>query len=218
LKFARVLVEEYVEGPRSGTFKTLMSLIDFAWSLVALELVTEFKNEFKGTLEKIFEAQPPQNKVPLIKLFDVICSIQLEHKRLRIKIPKLWEAACKDAVAMEMDKFESSSLHSEVLMRLDEVSGVANGIHWQLQMQQNQKIGPFLVDMFDTNTGIALDIDIISWPVSRVMKHRMIENLGYKPLLLSYWEWRRNRSEDEQLSYLERHITNLLEAGNMLAE
>ena len=36
--------------------------------------------------------------------------------------------------------------------------------------------------MLDEDTKIALDLEFVSWPTSRQLKHRLIAGLGYKPL------------------------------------
>merc|ERR1712039_694765 len=166
------------------------------------DLVDEFESDFKATMAEIFDRTPPQNRVPLMKLFDVVCALELEHQALGISVPPAWKAACDDADRFEMDRLEPSRLHNEIVMRFDHLRGVANGLRWQLRMQRNQQCGPYRVDMLDEDTKIALDVEIISWPTSRLLKHRLIEGLGFKPLRLHYWDWRRARTEEDQNLYL----------------
>merc|ERR1712060_781769 len=113
---------------------------------------------------------------------DVICALDLEYQSLGVTVPQLWKAACDDADRYEMDRLETSRLHNEIVMRFDHLRGKANGVKWQLHMQRNQPCGPYRVDMFDEDTKIALDLEIISWPVSRHLKHRLLEILGFHPL------------------------------------
>merc|ERR1712113_511790 len=136
----------------------------------------------------IFERFPPQNRVPLVKLFDVICALDLEYQSLGVTVPQLWKAACDEADRFEMDKLESSRLHNEIVMRFDNLRGIASGTRWQLRMQRNQQCGPYRVDMLDEASKVALDVEIISWPTSRRMKHRLLCTLGYRPVRLEYWE------------------------------
>merc|ERR1712039_567773 len=188
------------------------SLADFSWSLCSLELGHKYTAELKDAMTAIFERSPPQNRVPLVKLFDVICALDLEYQSLGVTVPQLWKAACDDADRFEMDKLETSRLHNEMVMRFDHLRGSANGTRWQLRMQRNQPCGPYKVDMLDEDTKVALDVEIISWPTSRRMKHRLLRGLGYRPVRLEYWEWRRARSEEDQSTFLEREVTNALEA------
>merc|ERR1719356_2427349 len=121
-----------------------------------------------------------------MKLFDILCALDLEHQAHGVSVPAVWKAACDDADRFEMDRLESSRLHNEIVMRFDHLRGSANGVKWQLRMQRNQPCGPYRVDMFDEDTKIALDLEIISWPTSRHLKHRLLESLGFKTLRLGY--------------------------------
>lgn len=213
LELGRTLVAQYFDSPSAVKSKSLSSLIDVAWSLCSLGLIEEFSDDFKALLEEVFDRSPPQNRVPLLKLFDVLCALELEYKHLGVAVPQIWKAACDDADRFEMDKLESSRLHNEIVMRFDHLRGVTKGLRWQLRMQRSQQCGPYRVDMLDEDTKIALDIETIIWPCNRTMKHRLISNLGFKPIRLEYWEWRRARSEEDQNVFLEREVNRLLESS-----
>eukprot|EP00927_Polykrikos_kofoidii_P054236 TRINITY_DN4868_c0_g1_i2.p1 TRINITY_DN4868_c0_g1~~TRINITY_DN4868_c0_g1_i2.p1 ORF type:complete len:582 (-),score=112.64 TRINITY_DN4868_c0_g1_i2:80-1825(-) len=207
----RVLIEQYADVP--GHHKTLTSLADFSWAVCSLQMVNEYPKELKAALGLVFDRpQPPQNRVPLMKLFDVIVALELEGQALKINVPREWRAACDDATRYETERLEGARLHNEILLRFDNLSGSANGLVWQLRMLRAQPAGPFRVDFLDEETKIALDVEIISWPTSRRLKHRLLKELGFHPLRLEYWEWRRARTEEEQNSFLQREITNILEA------
>jgi len=216
--FTRSLAEQYIALGKEGPKRSIGSLADFAWSLCSLELVGEFKDDFKATMDEIFDRSPPQNRLPLVKLFDVINAVELEHKNLKLSVPKAWQAACDDADRFEMDRLEASRLHNEIVMRFDHLRGMANGTRWQLRMLRNQPCGPYRVDLFDEESKIALDLEIVSWPTSRKLKHRLLTGLGFQLLRLDYWDWRRARTETEQNAYLEREINNLLSGGSQIEQ
>jgi len=155
--------------------------------------------------------QPPQNRVPLIKLFDVVRTVEIEQKKLKITIPPQWKAACDDADRYEMDRLESSRLHSEIVMRMDALRGSTRDLRWHLRMQRNVPCGQFRVDMLDEESKVVIDVELIAWPTSRRLKHRLLTSLGYKPLLMDYWDWRKARTEQEQNLFLEREVTRVLE-------
>lgn len=207
----RSLVGQYVALGETGPSRSLGSLIDFSWGLCALELIDEFEAEFQAIMAEIFDRPTPQNRVPLVKLFDVICALEVEHKKLKLNVPAAWRAACDDADRFEMDRLESSRLHNEIVMRFDHLRGMANGTRWKLRMLRNQQCGPCRVDMLDEESKIAIDVEIVSWPTSRKLKHRLLRDLGFQPLRLEYWDWRRARTEEDQNVYLEREICQLLE-------
>lgn len=212
LELARTLMAQYLDSPRAVKSKSLSSLVDVAWSLCALGLLEELSDDFKAVMDEVFDRSPPQNRVPLLKLFDVLCAVEVEHQGLGVVVPAVWKAACDDADRFEMDKLEPSRLHNEIVMRFDHLRGVANGLRWQLRMQRNQQCGPYRVDMLDEDTKIALDVETIIWPCSRAQKHRVLSGLGFRPLRLEYWEWRRARTEEDQNAFLEREVSRLLES------
>lgn len=214
LDLVRTIAEQYMA---SSSGKSLSSMVDFAWSICALGVADEFAADLKSILSTVFQRQPPQNRIPLMKLFDVICALELESKALGISVPPTWKAACDDADRFEMDRLENSRLHNEIVMRFDHLRGTANGTRWQLRMQRNQPCGPYRVDMLDEETNIILDLEIISWPTSRLIKHRLLESLGFRTLRLGYWEWRRARTEEDQTAFLEREVAQLLEGSSPMA-
>lgn len=213
LDLVRALVTQYMQDDAGLEAKSLSSLIDFAWALCALDIADEFPEDLKAAMDQVFERTPPQNRVPLMKLFDVVCALEVELKELQVLVPAVWKAACEDADRFEMERLENSRLHNEIVMRLDHLRGSAGGVKWHLRMQRNQVCGPYRMDMFDEATKIGIDVEIISWPTSRLLKHRLLERLGYRPLRLHYWEWRRARTEEDQNTFLEREINQLLEAS-----
>jgi len=215
---ARVLVAQFMASPGGVSTMSSSSLIDFTWSLVALDLVIEFEAEFKAVIDEIFgNRSPPQNRIPLMKLFDVMCALQLGYKDLAVAVPAAWKAACDDADRFEMDRLDTSQLHNEIVMRFDSLRGAANGMKWQLRMQRNQPCGPYRVDMLDEETQTALDLEIINWPTSRHLKHRLLESQGYRVLRLDYWDWRSARTEKDQNLFLEREVTRLFESHPLVA-
>merc|ERR1712137_236882 len=158
MDFIRKLVGHYLECRQSPR-----TFIDFAWSIIALELVPEYKKDFSSVVEKIVKVPHPRHRVPLMKFFDVMCSLDHEHSDLRIVIPEEWITRCKEADSREMGRLRSSRLHQEIFMRLENMVAAARGTHWELNMEQNQPVGHYGVDL-DKELKIALDVDLISWP------------------------------------------------------
>ena len=213
LETCRILAAQYVDSMGGIPKMSGGSLIDYAWALVAMDLVPEFEKDFRAALAEIFKRHPPQNRTPLMKLHDVICALELEYKHLKIEVPSSWKSACAEADHFEMDRLETSRLHNEVMMRFDHFQGSSNGLNWQLQMRRNAVCGPYKVDMLDEKTNILLDLEIISWPTARHLKHRLLQGLGFRTVSLQYWDWRRARSEEDQQLLLQREITKALEVN-----
>eukprot|EP00929_Paragymnodinium_shiwhaense_P098842 TRINITY_DN60358_c0_g1_i1.p1 TRINITY_DN60358_c0_g1~~TRINITY_DN60358_c0_g1_i1.p1 ORF type:complete len:542 (-),score=154.55 TRINITY_DN60358_c0_g1_i1:106-1731(-) len=198
--------------------KSLTAAVDFSWAMFSLEMHNKHKKELKEVLTWILSSgPPPQSRALLVKLFDVLCALEIKAKSFKIEVPKDWYAACEDANRMDMDKLESSVMHSEVVSRFDNLSGQVNGQRWQLRMLQNQQCGKYRVDMLDEESKVVLDIETIRWPVSRKMKHRHLQdNMGYKPIRLDYWQWRLLQSEEEQNSYLREAVCQIKEECDVL--
>ncbi|CAK9018983.1 unnamed protein product [Durusdinium trenchii] len=213
LETCRTLAAQYVDSEGGIPQMSGGSLIDYAWSLAAMDLVEDFEKDFRAALEETFKRKVPQNRTPLMKFFDVICALDLEYQHLKIQVPSTWRAACDEADRFEMDRLESSRLHNEVMMRFDQLQGSSKGLKWRLKMQRNGVCTPYRVDMLDEKLGIALDLEIISWPTARHLKHRLLEGKGYRMVKLEYWDWRRARSEEDQSVLLEREVTKALEAN-----
>eukprot|EP00971_Amphidinium_carterae_P180352 3577146-Amphidinium_carterae.1 len=76
------------EGPR-----TLTALADVAWTLCSLDMVRELNEDFQQIMEDVFSKPPPQNRVPLVKIFDVLCALELEYKDVSVTVPATWKAA-----------------------------------------------------------------------------------------------------------------------------
>lgn len=214
--FSRSLVDQYMSGSQDLSRVALGSLVDFAWSLQSLELAGEFSTEFTAVLAEIFGRSPPQNRLPLMKLYDVICGLELQYQSLGVQVPPSWRAACDEADRYEMDRLESSRLHNEIVMRFDHLRGMANGTRWALRMQTGCTCGPYRVDLLDEDTKVCMDVEMISWPFARHAKHRRLEELGYKPIRLDYWAWRRARTEEDQHSFLQREVVNVLQDPDAL--
>ena len=64
---------------------------------------------------------------------------------------------------------------------------------------------------------LAIDLEIVSWPTARHVKHRLLEAQGYRMVNLQYWDWRRARTEEDQNLFLEREVTQVLESNPLPA-
>merc|ERR1712014_451717 len=44
------------------------------------------------------------------------------------------------------------------------------------------------VDFLDTATGVVVDLETVTWPVSRKIKHALLQHRGYRPVRLRFWD------------------------------
>ncbi|CAD7959999.1 unnamed protein product [Amoebophrya sp. A120] len=151
----------------------------------------------------------------------------------KVQLSKQWQIACEDADSVAQSKNESSRLQAELLLKLEHT------FHKQkIQLQQNvglsmatateqgrrkaaeigtaNVIGSLRADLTDEKTKLVIDLDAPNRPINRTVKHRILNNLGFHPVSLSYWRWRQCKSDEEQSELLEANIGPLL--GKLLEE
>ncbi|CEL93169.1 unnamed protein product [Vitrella brassicaformis CCMP3155] len=163
------------------------------------------------TLQDIFAGQVTRNRLLHTKLWEVIGALEVEQKGMRVDIPVQWRAACDETDRLEQDKTETSRVHSEVVLVLDNLKG-----KYALSVLRNQRAGYYRVDLYDEETKIAIDLDTVNRPVGRLLKHRHMSLQGYRPVSLDYWMWRRCRSEEDQTLFLKQLLTRpLVDAGRL---
>jgi hypothetical protein len=112
----------------------------------------------------------------------------------------------EDAEKLEMNRYESSRLHSEILALVESIK-LPEGE--KITLQRNAQIGNFRADLFNSNLNLVLDIDTLSRPTSLVLKHRRISS-AFKPVALSYWDLRKMKSFEEQQEWIKSKILKAL--------
>eukprot|EP00916_Digyalum_oweni_P011111 GHVL01018468.1.p1 GENE.GHVL01018468.1~~GHVL01018468.1.p1 ORF type:complete len:509 (-),score=100.67 GHVL01018468.1:81-1607(-) len=181
----------------------LHSMMDVAWSICYFQL-----HDATDTLKQLVEnivARPPKNPATILKFAEVIQSLRLEFPSIKVDIPMVWYSACSETSRIEQEQIETSRLHVEVLLFLDNLKG-----RFKVKTSKNQIAGTYRVDMLDSQSKLAFDLDRVSKPVIPVMKHRHLRLLGFKPVLIQYWQWRRCKTEEQQVGYLQKLISEAL--------
>jgi hypothetical protein len=117
----------------------------------------------------------------------------------------------EEAEKLEMNRYESSRLHSEILALVESIK-LPEREGEKITLERNARIGNlFRVDFFNPNLNVVLDIDTLSRPTALVLKHRRILSTGaFKPVALSYWDLRKMKSFEEQQEWIKSKILKAL--------
>ena len=169
----------------------ITSLVDAAWALS----VFEEQSVLEKIKRKIFSIPPPSNR-------------QILLKALEIGLPSSsqWKAASEEAEKLEMNRFESSRLHSEVLALIESIRMGQEGE--RITLQRNSQVEGFRFDFYSQNLNFILDIDTLSRPTTLTLKHKRVTTST--AIALGYWELRRMKSFEEQQEWIKSKILKAL--------
>lgn len=178
--------------------KTLKGHSEVAWAICYFNL-QNCRSELETCLKFIYAQNRTSNLTILRLLSEVVVAVkQSDFSKppmdpVVTTTPPIWTAGMADAVLKEQEKTDSSRLYAEVMVELDQMRGAS-----KLVMQRNQAVGPYIVDFLEESSKIVLDIDTLSRSQPKGLKHRHLEQLGYKPAVLNYWQWRRCRTDADK--------------------
>ncbi|CAE7366045.1 unnamed protein product [Symbiodinium sp. CCMP2592] len=164
--------------------------IDMAWALCALELSEKYRNVLERILQRCSET-PPQSTVALIKLHDVLASESTANAQL-------CEAAA-EAARTEAKRLSNSLQHQQVTRVLSPPG--RSGPPGLESPTLQAAVGPFLVDFFLEQSSLVIDLDLVSWPISRRVRHRLLRKLGYRTVLVSPWDLKNLRTDADLLGF-----------------
>ncbi|CAL1173786.1 unnamed protein product, partial [Cladocopium goreaui] len=169
----KVLAAQYVGAGNSD----VLSDIDVAWALAVLGL----DRYFPAMVERIAEMGMVEKRSSLVKLHDVLCHVA--HQRPEFPLPSELRRAARDAAAAEAQRLASSQMRSKVLTVCHRLVPP--------QTPQRTMAGPFQVDFVDERSKLVVDLDLVSWPMTRKLRHQILGDQGYTTVALPYWEVKR---------------------------
>uniref|UniRef100_A0A0G4F1C6 RNA-editing substrate-binding complex 6 protein domain-containing protein n=1 Tax=Chromera velia CCMP2878 TaxID=1169474 RepID=A0A0G4F1C6_9ALVE len=208
------LLGKLVDQFASQQCRSILPLVDFLHAMCVFELYKENPEAFKTALQRVLSSPVTKNRMVLMKLSEVLSCYEVEELRERlprVEIPSLWRGACDECDRLEQEKTESLKMFAEVAMVTDLLRG-----KFKLPWTRNARRGPYYLDFLDEETGIVLEVDAVSRPVTRALKHRNLKALGLKPVSMGYWQWRRARSEDDQILLLKAKLEEpLVDVGRL---
>jgi hypothetical protein len=199
------LVEAY-EGVWDSA--SISSMLDFAWSLCVLDETGRYQNLLDAVTQKIFSIAPPSNRELLLKALEVVPCVDASI------VSTQWRSAMDDAEKLDMARFESARLHTEMLSLIESLTPQGQ-IKEKLNIQRNAQVGGlFRVDFFDEKQQLVVDLDTLSRPAGLVMRHRLLSQQGIATAKVGYWEVRRLKSFDEQQAFLRTIISRAIRNRN----
>lgn len=112
---------------------------------------------------------------------------------------------------MEQNKTELSRLHAEILTRMDRAAKTQKMLRTlNLELKSNVELGGWRADFGDEKMKLAIDVETINRVTSRDLKHRLMEQDGFKVVVLDYWQWRQCRTEEDQTLFVSRKLEKVL--------
>lgn len=183
---ARILVVQYTAKDRG--LRDVLSDIDAAWAICALGLASDYRGALGSIVARLFRGTLPQHRVQRLKLFDVFLAMDLVG--MRVDAPPRWRFVTKRSTLREAERLSESPLHSEVaeilgsfsIHRLEEKETSPSA--WK----RSSSPSGCPVDFLHEATRLVVDLETVSWPISRRVKHAFLEEQGYRPIRLEYWD------------------------------
>eukprot|EP00927_Polykrikos_kofoidii_P044467 TRINITY_DN38423_c0_g1_i2.p1 TRINITY_DN38423_c0_g1~~TRINITY_DN38423_c0_g1_i2.p1 ORF type:complete len:602 (+),score=107.26 TRINITY_DN38423_c0_g1_i2:33-1808(+) len=213
---ARLLSAQYAEGRDSPT---VVADSDVAWALCAFGLERQgCRKHFEALLERLFERTPPRCPRLRLQLFDVLSAAN-RGKDGPVAPPSAWLEACAAAAAAHAQQRATvgmSKAHDDIEALLSRVANPVGRPLPPLNWQRGRRAGVFPVDFLEASTSLVLDLELPGSLVTCRVRHRALQDLGYRPLRLDYLDFRAARSDADRSALLGRFLARALTAeGSM---
>lgn len=202
----RAVARKLVDLVHTGeTFLGFKSSSTLAYSILYFQF-NDCDDILRTRLARIFDGSAAVRQQDRIRLLqEIIVGLQQERKDLGIVIPQEIIAITDEADKKEAFRLETSNIHIEITTILNNMDG-----KYKLDFQRSTKAGPYHVGFLDEKSKIVIDMARVGSVTNGLMKMRHLEKLGYKPILLPFWDYRRCRSEVEQTSLLKQGLDQYL--------
>ena len=178
---------------------SITNLVDATWALCLMDN----QEALKPLVVRIFAIPPPSNRQLLLKTLEISNALKIEFPKAAGKdlVSAQWWSAMEDAEKMEVNRFESSRLHSEILALIESIKP-SGPLSKKLAIQRAAQVGCYRCDFYDEAHKLIVDIDTLSRPTTLTLKHRHLAAQGFKVVSLGYWDVRRFKTLEEQQEWL----------------
>ncbi|CDJ42624.1 hypothetical protein, conserved [Eimeria tenella] len=183
----------------------IAALVEAAYAICYFQLQDK-ASLLQRLLNEIYSKPVTRDRNLLMKIQEVQKTAELEMRSCSSQMPLAWRTASEEAARQLQDRQETSGLHAEVALCLELLRGP-----YRLQLQRSSSCGGYRVDFYDEETKIIVEVDMIYRHAPCTLKHRHLNLQGFLPVSVEYWQWRRCRSEEEQLLYLQQRLTPALQ-------
>eukprot|EP00439_Symbiodinium_sp_Y106_P060857 s430_g9.t1 len=132
-----------------------------------------------------------------------LCALELSEKYRNVLeriLQRCSEAPPQSTVAL-IKLHDVLASESTANAQLCEAAAAAARAEATLEGTLQAAVGPFLVDFFLERSSLVIDLDLVSWPISRRVRHRLLRKLGYRTVLVSPWDLKNLRTDADLLGF-----------------
>eukprot|EP00922_Rhytidocystis_sp_ex-Travisia-forbesii_P052843 GHVS01078382.1.p1 GENE.GHVS01078382.1~~GHVS01078382.1.p1 ORF type:complete len:556 (-),score=38.22 GHVS01078382.1:1360-3027(-) len=196
VSFVKQMIEQ---AQNNGLPLGLESAVRVAYCILYFKL-PEFDDYLKELLATAFQQDIEKHRFEARwLLLDIIASLECERPDLGIVVPPSFTSTIQEKDREYRVRLEGSRVYTELVSLVENLGG-----KYRLNLQRDTKVGPYTVVLMDEETKIIIEQDNVTYKTNGLMKMRILEKLGNRPVLIPYWQWRRCRSETDQMMLL-RH-------------
>ncbi|CAJ1350897.1 unnamed protein product, partial [Effrenium voratum] len=172
----------------------LLSDLDAAWALCVLNL----SDKYSEVLVRLRHARTRDvHAGALVQLHEV-----LSYKSESLAARAVLRQAARHAAAAEATRLAASPLHEQVARTWRKLG---------LSCERKAPCGPFVVDFLEPRSQLVVDVDLLSWPVTRTLRHRYLQAHGFRTVCLPYWDLKAIRSDTDLECFMRLQTARALE-------
>jgi hypothetical protein len=176
--------------PRPGVDKVGKRTLPPAMAALEQESDDKTLAEARKLLARVMEFPVPKHRSLSLKLLEIGAYLNVSvNPNFRVD----------EAEKVDAEKAEISRMHAEFQAGLDSFKGRS--------FARGALIGNFRVDFYDERSKLAIDLDTLSRPTTRILRSRMLaaSSAISRYVVVDYWQWRTVcRSTKEQIDFLQK--------------
>uniref|UniRef100_A0A3B0N689 EF hand/EF-hand domain containing protein, putative n=1 Tax=Theileria annulata TaxID=5874 RepID=A0A3B0N689_THEAN len=165
----------------------LLNLADYVY---ASAYYKRYGDRLQKAVSSMFSKTPFIARKYALLAKEALDSISLESK-LKINMPDAWKEALDNFEKTEIERMENQPIYQESKKILESTG----------KFKYLQKVGPYLVSFVDDERKLCIDVEYGTLISNLSLKLRNLNALGYKASVVRYWEWRRLKTEKNELKY-----------------
>ncbi|GBE58803.1 Pb-reticulocyte binding protein [Babesia ovata] len=167
----------------------LSGCVDFVYSSAYLR---RYGEQLPKVLAAVSERQPSLTRKYAMLLKEAVDSFEVEKVPITFDLGPRWRDVLATFEKTESELTQGTPAFQEVRKILQGASS---------NFAENQTVGPFTVPFLDSERKFAILIEFASNMSNLHIKMRCLEALGHRVGVVRYWEWRRLKTERQELEY-----------------
>ncbi|ORM40193.1 Triosephosphate isomerase [Babesia sp. Xinjiang] len=185
----RTALERLLDGLEYKNGWDLSGCIDYVYSSAYLR---RYGEQLPRVLEAVSNHHPSLTRRYALLLKEAVDSFEVESAPVQFDLGARWRDALSNFENTESELTKNTPTFQEVRKILQ---GASNNF------AESQKVGPFTVPFVDQERKLVILVEFASNMSNLTVKKRCIESLGYSVGVVRYWEWRRLKTERQELEY-----------------